>query len=177
MTTGPEICAGGNAGDFTCSGIDLRSRVPLSTMQGSAGNDIWGWFDAQTGSEYALMGMTNGTAFVNVTDPENPVFLGNLPTATISTPWRDIKVYQDHAYVVADDAGAQSARPGYCRAHFAQTQGPGSPDRLRPVDHSAPYLRSAECDVSEIPRHQRTAASLVSRRKERVNKTCPTTVD
>ena len=52
------------------------------------------------------MGLTNGTAFVDVTDPENPAFLGNLPTATVSSAWRDIKVYQDHAYIVADNAGA-----------------------------------------------------------------------
>ena len=73
-------------------------------MQGTGGNDIWGWFDAQTGNEYALMGMTDGTAFVDVTDPEDPVFLGKLPTEPGSSAWRDIKVYQDHAYVVADNA-------------------------------------------------------------------------
>ncbi len=75
-------------------------------MQGSVGNDIWGWFDAQTGNEYALMGMTDGTAFVDVTDPQNPVFLGKLPTETASSAWRDIKVFRDHAYIVADNAGA-----------------------------------------------------------------------
>ena len=75
-------------------------------MQGTAGNDVWGWADPLTGNEYALMGMTNGTAFVDVTDPEGPVFLGILPTATVSAAWRDIKVYQDHAYIVADGAGA-----------------------------------------------------------------------
>jgi choice-of-anchor B domain-containing protein len=41
-----------------------------------------------------------------VTDPENPVFLGRLPTNTVESAWRDIKVYQDHAYIVADNAGA-----------------------------------------------------------------------
>lgn len=106
MTTGPEVCTGGSAGDFSCSGINLRKRLPLTAMGGNTGNDIWGWFDATTGDEYALMGMTNATAFVNVSDPDNPVFLGTLPTETGSSPWRDIKVYQDHAYVVADNAGA-----------------------------------------------------------------------
>jgi len=75
-------------------------------MNGTAGNDLWGWADAQSGNEYALMGMTNGTAFVDVTDPENPVYLGTLPSQTVASAWRDIKVYQDHAYVVADGAGA-----------------------------------------------------------------------
>ena len=50
--------------------------------------------------------MTNGTAFVNVSDPENPRFLGLLPTQTSESSWRDIKVYRDHAYIVADNAGA-----------------------------------------------------------------------
>ena len=106
LGTGPAVCDGVSADGFSCSGIDLRSRVPLASMGGSAGNDVWGWADAQTGNEYALMGMSNGTAFVDVTDPDNPVYLGILPTATTSSVWRDIKVYQDHAYIVADAAGA-----------------------------------------------------------------------
>ncbi len=80
--------------------------MSLETMGGTVGNDIWGWFDAQSGNEYALMGMTNGTAFVDITNPEVPVFLGRLPTQTVESFWRDIKVYQDHAYIVADNAGA-----------------------------------------------------------------------
>jgi len=94
------------AGDFACSGLSLRKRVANDAMGGGDGNDIWGWADAQTGNEYALMGLTNGTAFVDVTDPENPAFLGHLATNTVEAPWRDIKVYQDHAFIVADGAGA-----------------------------------------------------------------------
>ena len=75
-------------------------------MGGTGGNDIWGWYDSETGNEYALMGMTNGVAFVDISNPENPVFLGRLPTHTGESPWRDIKVYRDHAYIVADYTGA-----------------------------------------------------------------------
>lgn len=75
-------------------------------MEGTAGNDIWGWADVDTGGEYAIMGMSNGTAFVDVSNPENPAFLGRLPTRTVESAWRDIKVYRNHAYVVADNAGA-----------------------------------------------------------------------
>ena len=106
LSTGPAACNGSAAAEFSCSGVDLRSRVPLTAMGGTTGNDVWGWADALTGSEYALMGMANGTAFVDVTDSDNPVYLGILPTETIATPWRDIKVYQDHAYIVADASGA-----------------------------------------------------------------------
>lgn len=106
LSTGPEACVGGNAGDFACLGVSLRARVPHGDLGGTSGNDIWGWADTTTGNEYALVGMTDGTAFVDVTDPENPVFLGRLPTATSASSWRDIKVYQDHAYIVADGSGA-----------------------------------------------------------------------
>jgi choice-of-anchor B domain-containing protein len=106
LGTGPASCISGNAGDFACSGISLRKRVSLEDMGGTQGNDLWGWSDAQTGSEYALMGLTNGTAFVDITNPEAPIFLGQLPTQTVDAIWRDIKVYQDHAYIVADNAGA-----------------------------------------------------------------------
>lgn len=105
LATGPASCIGGNAADFACGGIDLLRRVPYTDMGGSGGNDIWGWVDTQTGREYALVGMTNGTAFVDVTVPASPVVLGRLPTQTTSSAWRDIKVYLNHAYVVADNAG------------------------------------------------------------------------
>jgi choice-of-anchor B domain-containing protein len=50
----------------------------------------------------------DGAAFVDVTDPASPRLVGNLPRTLGSPPsvWRDIKVYSDHAYIVADGAGA-----------------------------------------------------------------------
>ena len=41
---------------------------------------------------------------MDVTDPENPLVLGQLPTHTRSSTWRDIKVYKNHAYIVSDNA-------------------------------------------------------------------------
>ena len=70
-------------------------------------NDIWGWSDTTTGREFALVGRRDGTAFVEVTDPRYPRYLGTLPLHDGARPslWRSIKVYQDHAYIVADNAG------------------------------------------------------------------------
>jgi len=108
LSTGPEACTNGSAGDFPCSGISLRKRVPPEAMGGTGGSQIWGWFDAQTGNEYALMGLRNATAFVDITNPEDPVFLGRLPTQTGTGDWVDLKVYQDHVYIVShsQDFGA-----------------------------------------------------------------------
>ena len=70
--------------------------------EGATGNDLWGWADAETGSEYALMGLSDGTAFVDVTQPQAPVYRGRLPTHTEVSLWRDIKVHEDHAYIVSE---------------------------------------------------------------------------
>ena len=55
------------------------------------------------------MGRTNGTSFVDISDPVNPIYLGNLPPHSDDSPWRDIKVYADHAFIVteATDSGMQ----------------------------------------------------------------------
>jgi choice-of-anchor B domain-containing protein len=98
-------CSGGSAGSYPCNNIDLMSFLPLSSIGGGNGNDIWGWTDSLTGNEYALMGRTSGTSFVDVTDPENPVYLGNLPTHTSNSSWRDIKVYANHAFIVSEAGG------------------------------------------------------------------------
>lgn len=98
-------CIGGLADGYACDSIDLKAFLDITEMGGTSSteaNDIWGWTDPTTGNEYALVGLTTGTAFVDVTDPENPVFLGDLPTQTFSSLWRDLKVYNDHVFIVSE---------------------------------------------------------------------------
>ena len=98
-------CEGGTANGHPCSGYDLLANITLSQIGSQAGNDIWGWTDTTTGKEYVLMGLDDGTAFVDITDTENLHYLGKLPTATVASSWRDIKVYNDHAFIVSEAAG------------------------------------------------------------------------
>jgi choice-of-anchor B domain-containing protein len=108
-------CAEGKAAHFECKDVTLLAFVPNASIGGTRGvelNDIWGWTDPETGKEYALVGRVDGTSFVDVSDPENPVYVGDLPK-TEGSPgavWRDIKVYKDHAYVVADNSGAHGVQ-------------------------------------------------------------------
>lgn len=95
-------CMNGMAGEYPCNGYDLLGRISLQEFDSDSGNDVWGWTDATTGKEYALMGLDDGTAFIDISDTENLIYLGKLPTATTASPWRDIKVYQDYAYIVAE---------------------------------------------------------------------------
>ena len=106
-----------NGVSYACSGVDVLAVVSpqaLGTPANGAcpqpypsicANDVWGWTDATTGREYALVGLVNGTAFVDVTAPAAPVLLGRLPTQTQSSTWRDVEVYADHAFVVSEAQG------------------------------------------------------------------------
>ena len=100
-------CVNGSAGPYACNGYDLMSNIDITTLGGAnaEGNDSWGWTDSATGKEYALVGTTTGTAFVDISNPTQPVFLGRLPTATVNSLWRDIKVYNDYAFIVSEATG------------------------------------------------------------------------
>jgi len=109
--TGEMIeCEDGQAAGYGCEGMDVQSFLSIRDIGGVRGtrmNDIWGWTDEASGREFALVGRTDGSAFVEITDPYNPVFVGNLAMtegATASS-WRDIKVFKDHAFIVSDRSG------------------------------------------------------------------------
>ncbi|WP_369858603.1 choice-of-anchor B family protein [Aquimarina sp. I32.4] len=104
-TYGQTPCQNGLAGSYPCNNYDLMSHITLSTMNASSGNDSWGWTDPQNGNEYAIIGLDNGTAFIDISNPTNPIYLGKLPSAVGSSNWRDVKVYKDHAFIVADFIG------------------------------------------------------------------------
>lgn len=110
--TGPEVrCEGGKAKDFECGNTGLLSFLPISAIGGVRGtdmNDNWGWTDPVSGKEYALLGRTDGTSFVDVSDPSHPRYLGDLPRTkgSPSAAWRDIKTYKNHAFIVADASGS-----------------------------------------------------------------------
>ena len=104
------VCTNGFAGTYPCNGYDLLSNIPVSTLANSngtpEGSDVWGWTDPTTQKEYAITAMTNSTAFVDITDPINPIFLGRLDSNAGNNYWRDVKVYNNYAFIVADNVGS-----------------------------------------------------------------------
>ena len=99
----PETaCSGGMAGGYPCNDVDLMAFLPHAEIGGGNGNDIWGWTDPENGREYALVGRTTGTAFVDITNPSQPVYVGNLPAHGLPSVWRGIKVFANHAFIVSE---------------------------------------------------------------------------
>lgn len=100
-------CEDGFAGPFPCDNVDLLSFVPNAELGGGNGNDLWGWTDPATGKEYAIMGTGYTTAFVDISEPTDPTVVAWLPTesAEYIPLWRDIKVHDDHAFIVSEHTG------------------------------------------------------------------------
>jgi choice-of-anchor B domain-containing protein len=104
-----QPCVGGMAGGvYPCDNIDLVEFMHYSIFAPAVSesvktNSLWGWTDPVTGHEWALLGLNNGVAFIDITDPENPFYAGKLPSHNGGVSlWRDVRAYGDHAYVVAD---------------------------------------------------------------------------
>lgn len=102
-----ECIDGFAAGIYPCNKVDLEAFMPLDqiggTLSNSAANDIWGWTDPLNGDEYAIIGRVFGTSFIDISDPANPVYLGDLPThGAFGSSWRDIKTYDNHAFIVSE---------------------------------------------------------------------------
>lgn len=138
------LCAENEAAGFECDNVNIISFLPIKEMAGSRGsrlNDVWGWTDSETGREIAIVGRTDGTAFVDVSDPYNPRMLGNLPKTpgSRSSVWRDMKVYRDHTYIVADGAGEHGVQVFDLRRLRTE----GGPDAEFEPDFTYPGIHSA----------------------------------
>jgi choice-of-anchor B domain-containing protein len=92
-----------NAG-FAAQGIALKSWLPLNNFTGnpSSANDCWGYV-SPSGREYAIIGLRNGTGFVEITDPSAPVIVGHISGP--SSLWRCQKVYGAYCYAGSEGGG------------------------------------------------------------------------
>ncbi|MEO7454098.1 MAG: choice-of-anchor B family protein [Fimbriimonadales bacterium] len=90
---------------FTFNKVRLAARIDLTTtgFNANSGNDCWGYV-SPSGREYAIMGCSNKVAFVEITNPDAPVYFDSIPHG--SSTWGDITVYQNVAYVVTERSGS-----------------------------------------------------------------------
>lgn len=90
--------------DFPSDGMTLLSWLSIPDMAPgmSSANDCWGYV-SPSGREYAIIGLSDGTAFVEVTDPMNPVVAEVV--AGPNSLWRDIETYSHYAYAVSEGGG------------------------------------------------------------------------
>lgn len=155
--TGQAVaCVDGRAAGFSCNGVTLLSFLPLAAIDGDfsqddttavEANDIWGWMDPESDRRYALVGVSDGVAVVEVTDPVWPRLVAFLPEPAHghahkarpartahegASPWRDIKTYGPYALVVSDKNPGHGLQVFDLRQLRTLSQ---TPARLEPVAH------------------------------------------
>ena len=88
-------------GGFASSGVQLKSWLPLNTLSAGAqnGNSCWGWI-SPAGREYAIIGLSNGTAFVEITNPAAAA-LKSFQTGP-SSLWRDVRTHGNYCYAASE---------------------------------------------------------------------------
>jgi choice-of-anchor B domain-containing protein len=88
------------ASGFASNGITMTSWLPLGSFGSHvSGADSWG-YTSPSGREYAIICLSDGIAWVEVSDPGAPVIVDTLPA--VSSLWRDVKIYEDFAYYVSE---------------------------------------------------------------------------
>ena len=98
---GPGLVAPAGA-QFASENVQLKSWIDLPVFGATSGNDCWG-YTSPSGREYALMGVRIALAVVEITDPENPVIVAQIPHS--NSLWADVKTYGEYCYVVNETGG------------------------------------------------------------------------
>lgn len=75
--------------------IELVSNIQIDEEC----NDIWGYVD-DNDIEYAILGSMTKVSIFSLEDPSNPILRAEIPG--VSSLWRDMKDYNGHIYVTAD---------------------------------------------------------------------------
>ena len=63
----------------------------------------WGWADTVKHKEYAILGSSDGTYFIDVTTPTAPKVRDFVAGPRDSCIWREYKNYKQYLYMVSDD--------------------------------------------------------------------------
>jgi choice-of-anchor B domain-containing protein len=68
----------------------------------------WGWAQTNKNKEYAIVGTSNQTYFIDVTNPTQPVIVDSVKGRGTGGTYREIKTYQNYCYLVSDDISPNS---------------------------------------------------------------------
>ena len=100
------ICFKTKAQTYPALNISLLSHI--DPEKDTTGQDhrkysgCWGWYQSAKSKEYAIVGTSRQTYFIDVTDPIHPVIKDSVRAKHSGCTWREIKTYQNYCYMVSD---------------------------------------------------------------------------
>ncbi len=138
ITGSERRCSGtGQVEMFECGATDLQAFLPPSKLSHDGHyiqlSSLWGYTDAKTKKEWAIVGRRDGATFVDITNATKPIVVADLPLTEGARPssWREIKVYKDTAYIVSDGAGPHGIQVfDLGRLRTMQPQPNGQPQKV-----------------------------------------------
>lgn len=71
-------------------------------------NSVWGYIHPVNNKEFAILGGTDGTYIIEVSDPVYPILRDYVPGRRNKCIWREYKTYQNYLYAVSDDSQPNS---------------------------------------------------------------------
>lgn len=80
----------------------LNPETDNSGSDGRKYSGCWGWYQSAKNKEYAIVGTSKQTYFIDVTNPTNPVIVDSVRAKHTGCTWREIKTYQNYCYMVSD---------------------------------------------------------------------------
>ncbi|MCH8260998.1 MAG: choice-of-anchor B family protein [Planctomycetes bacterium] len=83
---------------FPAENVSLYSHLTLADLNAEFAEDCWGYV-SPSGREYAIIGLSQGPGFVEITDPANPVIVDIVNTPNRA---RDMKVFGHYVYTSSD---------------------------------------------------------------------------
>jgi choice-of-anchor B domain-containing protein len=92
-------CVNGMAGPYPCDHVDLLFHADVEQMGGATTNEIWGWTDSTYAKDYVIVGLSTGVRFYDISDPINPLYLGQMATQTSNSIWRTFRHLNDYLFV------------------------------------------------------------------------------
>ena len=84
----------------------LSKMDPNGDLTGSDSrkySGCWGWVQTSKNKEYAIIGASSKTYFVDITNPLVPVICDSVNNKHAGCTWRELKTYQNYCYIVSDD--------------------------------------------------------------------------
>jgi choice-of-anchor B domain-containing protein len=85
----------------------FNAATPAEPVYGIKYSGCYGWA-APNGKEYAIIGSSQGTYFIDVSNPSNPVQCDYVPGRRANCIWREYRTYDKYCYMISDDSGPNS---------------------------------------------------------------------
>ena len=86
----------------------LDPEKDATGFDGRKYSGCWGWEQSDKNKEYAIIGTSSKTYFIDVSVPTNPIICDSVKAKRNGCTWREIKTYQNYCYIVSDDPAPNS---------------------------------------------------------------------